>query len=769
MPAPLTESPLAGFWMGGFEGADHLNGRGVALDMSTLSGHTEQLQADHRRAAEMGLSCVRESIGWRLAEDAAGRIDLSRARRIAASARQQGLQVLWTLMHYGVPDGLSLHDDALIPRFARFAAEVARVIGGESEQPPVFTPINEINFLAWAASQPGLLAPPHGTFPTDPDTVRLRGYTAKRRLVQATLAAMDAMRAVEPRSRFLHVEPVVHVVAPDDRPDLMPRAQEFCDWQWQAWDLLCGRQEPELGGSPDALDLLGVNHYHDSQWEFHTGRRLEWHLRDPRRRSLSQLLADTAGRYGRPVVVAETGHFGAGRADWLHDMAAEARTALREGVPLLGMCLYPLVDRPDWNDTAHWHRSGLWHVDQTLPEQPRVLDREYAHALQSWQAVLPAPPQATVRRRPLLLVYSHLPWNLAAHRTRHLMEHLAAHWHIVCIEEPVAWEGPPRLDALSGGPHIEVLTPHIPRTPPGFARENAPALAALLHDWLDSRGLVPAVQWISTPMALPLARLVAGVPLVYDCVDELGGYRGASPELPVHESDALRQADLVLAAGPSLQRSRAQASGRTVHLIANALRLEDHAPRTGPHDWASAEAECLQPPGPGPRLGYAGVIDERIDLELLASLADARPQWQIVMLGPVVRRDPATLPRRPNLHWLGAQPRHAVPAFLAGWHVGLVPFLPGPATDQANPLKVLEYLAAGLPVVSTPIPDLAPLRQAGVCLAPDAAGFLACCDACLNESASVASERQGAAAYLVSDCNWTYAAERVHTLLLGLR
>lgn len=775
MGATSTEHPLAGFWMGGFEGADHVNGEGVALDMAALSGHLDQLEADHRRAAEMGLSCVRESIGWRLAEDGSGHIDLSRARRIAASARRHGLQVLWTLMHYGVPEDLSLHDDALIPRFIRFAAEVARVIGAESERAPVFTPINEINFLAWAASQPRLLGPPNGTFPTDPGTVCVRGYTVKRRLVQATLAAMDAMRAVEPRSRFLHVEPLVHVVAPDDQPELAPRAQAFCDWQWQAWDMLCGRQEPQLGGAADALDLLGVNHYYNSQWEFHTGHRLEWHLRDPRRRPLSRLLADTAERYGRPVLLAETGHFGAGRADWLHEMAAEARQALRAGVPLLGMCLYPLIDRPDWHDTAHWHRSGLWHVDPVQADLPRVLEADYAHALRCWQPELPTPDAGPGAHRPVLLVYSHLRWDFAAHRTRRLMEHLTGHWRIVCVEEPVPGNGAARLHALARGPHIEVLTPHLPRAHAGFPAADPEPLALLLRAWLDARGFTPAVQWITTPRALPLALAVADrdrdrtVPLVYDCGDELAGFQGAPHDLPWHEAEALRRADLVLAAGPSLQRSRALASGRTVHLIANGVRPEAHTPPPGPRDWARTEAQALQPMATGPRLGYAGAIDERVDLALITHLADARPHWQLVMLGPVLKRDPATLPRRPNLHWLGEQPHQTVPAFMAGWQLGLVPFHQGPATVHANPLKVLEYLAAGLPVVSTPLPDLAPLRQAGVCLAPDAAGFLACCDALLAETPRVVSERQGAAAYLVSGCNWTYAAQRVQGLLSALR
>lgn len=769
MAVPPTTQALAGFWMGGFEGADHVNGGGIPLDMCALSGHLAQLDDDHRRAAERGISCVRESIGWRLAEDGSGRIDLSQALRIAESARRHGLQVLWTLMHYGVPDGLSLHDDALIPRFARFAAQVARVLGGSSERAPVYTPINEINFLAWAASQPRLLAAPHNTVSADADEVRLRGYAAKRRLVQAALAGMDAMRAVDPRCRFLQVEPLVHVVAPAAQPELDELAQQFCDWQWQAWDMLAGRQEPGLGGTPEALDLLGVNHYHDSQWEMHTQRRLDWHTRDPRRRPLSRLLADTAARYGRPVLVAETGHFGAGRADWLHEIAAEARVALQAGVPLMGLCLYPLVDRPDWGHTTHWHRSGLWHVDHDLPALPRVLDTGYARALQIWQHELPTSDTGIGRRRPVLLVYSHLRWDFAAHRTRHLMEHLAEHWRIVLVEEPVFDPGPARLLTFARGPRIEVLVPHSPVPAPGFGADQDSTLADLLTAWLGTQGLAPAVQWVTTPQAHGLAAAVApAVPLVYDCADELAGFDGAPSNLPWLEAATLQRADLVLAAGPSLQRTRAAAAGRAVHLVANGVTPPDAARAGAPLDWAAMEARWLQGALPGPRLGYAGAIDERVDLDLLTWLADARPHWQFIMLGPVLKRDPAQLPRRPNLHWLGAQPSRTVPAFMAGWSLGLVPFQQNLATVHANPIKVLEYLAAGLPVVSTPLPDLAPMRQAGVCLAPDAASFLAGCEAFLAENPAVAAERQGSAAYIVSNCNWSYAAQQIQTLLSTL-
>jgi len=377
--------PIASFWGGGFEGADHVNAAGQRVDMQAASGHLEHLDEDFRRAADMGLRSVRESIGWRLSEAPGGCIDLRRAEQITRCAQRHGLQILWTLWHYGLPPDLCLHDDRLIERFARFAAEVARRLGPMTDEPPVYTPINEIGYLAWASTQQGLFFPPDNTpHGVSMEDKLVRGYDVKRRLVRAALAAVDAIREVDPRARFLHVEPLCHVVAPADRPELGETAANVRSWQWQAWDMLGGLTEPTLGGSAAALDIVGVNHYHNSQWELMTEAPLAWHLGDPRRLPLSALMEEAWQRYRRPMLIAETGHVGGGRADWLLDVVAEARRVREEaGLPLLGLCLYPLVDRPDWNDLGRWHESGLWRVDPANGRRCEVPD--FAQALRTLQ------------------------------------------------------------------------------------------------------------------------------------------------------------------------------------------------------------------------------------------------------------------------------------------------------------------------------------------------------------------------------------------------
>jgi hypothetical protein len=202
---------------------------------------------------------------------------------------------------------------------------------------------------------------------------------------------MDAVWSVEPRARFLHVDPVIHVIAPRGRPDLAQAAEQYRLSMFEAWDMLAGRAYPELGGDPKYLDIVGVNYYHSNQWELQ-GERILWDEPPPddRRLPFHRILAEVYARYGRPLVVSETGHVGVGRAAWLAEMAQEVGIARAKQVPVEGICLYPIIDRSDWDDPDFWHHSGLWDlVADADGDLVRVIEPNMLSALRCAQRMGP--------------------------------------------------------------------------------------------------------------------------------------------------------------------------------------------------------------------------------------------------------------------------------------------------------------------------------------------------------------------------------------------
>lgn len=767
--APLL---LRSFWMAGHEGADHCNRAGRALDMQCANGHLERLDEDYRAGAALGLLSVRESIGWRLAEPAPGRFDFGRAERMAAAAARQGVQLLWTFMHYGTPADVSLLDDAMVDRFAAYAQAAARMLARchDGPEPPLVNLINEIGYLAWVVSETDGMHPYRGG--AGGESTAAAGYAVKRRLVRAVLAGIDAVRGELPGARFFHVEPLVHVVAPQGQPELAPLAGQVASYQWQAWDLIAGRAEPELGGHPEALDLVGVNCYHSGQWEVATEKRLAWHLRDPRRKRFAAQLHEASQRYGRPLLVAETSHIGVGRAAWLDDIAAEVARARADGVPVEGLCLYPAIDRPDWNDASHWHHSGLWDV-QPEPPHARTLNTGYAGALTRWQARLPGPgrdsnvnsePEPSSLSMQTLIVFSHLRWGFVYQRPQHLLSRLAREYRVLFVEEPVYGgdTGPARFEIVEAAPNVTVLRAHTPVEAPGFHDDQLSLLRPLLAEQLRNQGITDYIAWFYTPMALPLiAELQPPQAVVYDCMDELSAFKDAPRQLRQRETALLKIAGVVFTGGPALYAAK-RGLHANLHCLPSAVDAAHYAPAGLDRDSEEALAAArLQADIPAPRLGYFGVIDERLDLALIARLAEARPDWQIVMAGPVAKISPESLPQRPNIHWLGMQPYERLPHLVAAWHVCLMPFALNEATRFISPTKTLEYMAAEKPVVSTAVPDVVALYGDVVNVAQDHGGFVEACEAMLAEGGRARGARLAAMESTVARISWDAAAATV--------
>lgn len=377
--AAATEcpGPFRSFWMAGFECSCQINARGERLDMTAAVKHDTFAASDYGMIASLGILTARDGVRWHLM-DRGGSYDFSSWTPMVEAARSQGVQVVWDLCHYGWPDDVDIFSAAFVDRFERFSRAVARYLKDTGDEPSFFTPMNEISFFTWAACRRIM-------FPF----ARYRDGELKRQLVRAAVAACSAILEVEPRARLVFAEPLIHIVPPRGKPADAALAKH--ESQFEAWEMLLGQRSPELGGSPRFLDIMGLNYYAANQWEVPGGKKLAWIDKpmDDRWRPLHMLLDDVYQRYRRPMFLAETSHYGIGRAPWIREVAREAYKARLRGVPLQGICLYPILDRFDWNRTRHWHNAGLFDLlKYHNGNYPRILNREYAQALDWSQRLL---------------------------------------------------------------------------------------------------------------------------------------------------------------------------------------------------------------------------------------------------------------------------------------------------------------------------------------------------------------------------------------------
>jgi quercetin dioxygenase-like cupin family protein len=354
------------FFLGGFECSTHLTAEGHRLDLVAATQHDVQAREDYALCTSVGIRAIREAARWPIL-DRGGNVDLRPIRRLARLGRAAGVVQVWDVMHYG---------------FASFARAVAAAVCSETDGPRFYTPVNEISYNAWAAGEVGYMAP----------FARHRGGEVKRALVRAAIAGAEAIWEVDPGAQMLTVEPLVRLHAPPGRSDLQAEADYFNEHVVaEAFDLLAGRLEPELGGSRAHLGIVGLNYYSGNQWTIAVPevpqRSLDWD--DPCWVPLSELLLQVERRYGGPLVLAETGSSGESRASWIDFLTREAARALERGVDLQGICLYPIVTSPDWEDPTAFFDGGLFDVSpQPDGRLRRVLDHSAAAALRAAQAVL---------------------------------------------------------------------------------------------------------------------------------------------------------------------------------------------------------------------------------------------------------------------------------------------------------------------------------------------------------------------------------------------
>ena len=362
-----------------------------------------------------------------------------------------------------------------------------------------------------------------------------------------------------------------------------------------------------------------------------------------------------------------------------------------------------------------------------------------------------------------IVAFSHLRWNFVYQRPQHLLSRLAATHPVVYVEEPEFDAiGPARWERSSPHPNVTVYRPRTPVRAPGFHGDQLPFLEPLVAELSAELGDVNLLAWLYTPMALPLALALDPTAAVYDCMDELSLFMGAPPELLALEAQLLEYADLMFTGGPSLYRAK-QSRHPNVHCFASSVdaahfRLRDAAGNEISD--ADDQAEL-----PHPRLGFYGVIDERLDLEIVERLAESHPEWQIILVGPVVKIDAAHLPSRSNIHYFGQRTYDELPRYLAGWDVCLLPFARNDATRFISPTKTLEYMAAELPIVSTPITDVAEPYGHIVSLGDTPAEFIRACEAAMVSSPEERARRAEQMRQVLAGTSWDVTVSAMERLL----
>jgi glycosyltransferase involved in cell wall biosynthesis len=667
------------FFQAGFECSTHVLPTGKRLDLVASTGHDRFAAQDFARLRDLGILTAREGLRWHLIEAEPGHYDFSSVHPILTAARQHDIQIIWDLLHFGWPGRLDVYSEDWLEAFADFARAFGRFLRTEATEPqPFIAPVNEISFLSWAGGDRAYLNP----YATG------RGAELKAQLVRGYLRASDALRMELENVRLVSPEPVIHIVGDPNRPDDVREAAEYRSSMFEAWDMIAGRVHPELEGAPHYLDVIGINYYDRNQWWNH-GETIRRHEKEYR--PFREILQEVFERYQRPMFIAETGTENQDRPDWFAYVCQETLAAIKAGVPVHGICLYPILNHPGWDDDRHCY-NGLW--DYPNSDGTRELYLPLADEIARQQ--LSFKEHHVNLNQPDLLCLSHLRWDFVFQRPQHLMSRFARQRRVYYVEEPIYDSTAPSLQTyVCPQTGVTVVTPHLTSRDD---QRNTVILSQLLGRFTHTYGIDHPMVWFYTPMALEFfPDSIDPSAVIYDCMDELSMFRGAPDRLQELEQQLLQFADVVFTGGASLFEAKCGLHPQ-VHAFPSGVDVSHFA--------TARHADDKNPCKEKPRIGYAGVIDERMNLNLIEGIARLRPDWQIVMIGPTAKIDPAELPRAANIHWLGRREYSELPGYFAGWDVGIIPFALNDATRFISPTKTPEYLAAGLPVVSTPIRDV---------------------------------------------------------------
>lgn len=373
-------NPFKSYWMGGYECSDKINCFGNRVDLLSESGHLNQLRDDYALLKPFGIKTVREGIRWSVVETSPYNYNFDTVKMMMDIGNEMEIQQVWDLCHFGFPDDLSPLHPQFTPRFVGLCTAFANfVVENYGTKELVLTPINEVSFISWLGGEAA------GTVPF----CKNEGWNIKYQLSKAYILGIKELKRINPYFKILSTEPVVNMV-----PSLEPTTEEVSaakqahENQYQVLDILFGRICQELGGSSNLIDVIGLNFYYNNQWIHNSieGYFLPWlnEEKDPRWRSLHSLIEEVYLRYDKPILLAETSHSGEDRGKWIQFMAFQCDKVIEKKIPFFGICIYPIIDRPDWDHLDHWHHSGLW---DSFPEEgnTRKINAEYAEALLACQ------------------------------------------------------------------------------------------------------------------------------------------------------------------------------------------------------------------------------------------------------------------------------------------------------------------------------------------------------------------------------------------------
>jgi beta-glucosidase/6-phospho-beta-glucosidase/beta-galactosidase len=368
------------FFISGFECSTFLWKDKNRRNLVAETQHDRFAAHDYELLRHLGIAVAREGIPWPMV-DKKGVYDFSPIDPMIEAMNQHQILPIWDLCHYGYPDDLDPFTDAFTERFAAYCKAVAAYVVPKLHGPHFFTPINEITYFSFIGGEWGWVAPYKNS---KEDRYRLR-----LALCKAAIAGVKAIRSVAPDARMVHIDPLVQVVAPKDKPDLQEAARHetYVD-TFLAWDILYGKEHPELGGAPEVLDIVGANNYSFGQMEYREqGPHEALAPDDERIKPLCEMMHWVWDRYKRPMIIGETSGLNEGREDWLRDVMDESLAAVEAGIDLHGVCLFPAVDMPDWH-TGKWLNNGLCDVVPEGDVLKRVACEPYIAELRRWQKEL---------------------------------------------------------------------------------------------------------------------------------------------------------------------------------------------------------------------------------------------------------------------------------------------------------------------------------------------------------------------------------------------